>query len=327
MHCFLSGVSRHALRLPPALAHHGSTASAAACSPFRSPSPLFFSWGGAKDLAARDSGKPIERCVSRSSSFAPWSFGPSLQRHYPPSPLLWPLLTSPSLSRRSPPQVRCCFFPLVPSGSTSYVSDGHWASLCLASLPPVRGLSAGSCSYGRRFVPRFLQLGSRRWPRDPPCGSLRLPPSVPVSTLQLTSKQPTLGTLGRSFYGRLPRPTSAATLPQGAFSDLDLISGSRLSCSMLLCLICLLSEGSESHEFAANLIEDLVTRSAIRTTTSLRSWKKLRTLAPRPARLIDRHGEHSQQVNAALRGLGGYRVNQFLLGYFLRSRRDSNFTE
>ena len=157
-------------------------------------------------LAARDSGKP-RRCgviISRSSSFAPWSFGHWLQRRYPPSSLLWPLLTSPSLSPRSSPQVRCCFFPFIPSGSTSHVSDGHGASLCLASLPPVRGLSAGSCSYGRRFVPRCLQLGSRRWPRDPPCGSLRLPPSVAVSTLQLTSKQPMLGTLGRAGPPRAP---------------------------------------------------------------------------------------------------------------------------
>jgi aldehyde dehydrogenase (NAD+) len=45
----------------------------------------------------------------------------------------------------------------IPSGSTSHVSDGYRASRCLARLPPVR-LTAGSCSYGRRFVPRFLQL-------------------------------------------------------------------------------------------------------------------------------------------------------------------------
>ena len=74
-----------------------------------------------KDLAARDSGKPVGRYVSRSSSLAPWSFGPWLQRRYPPSSLLWPLLTSPSLSPRSSPQVRRCFFPFLPSGSTSHV--------------------------------------------------------------------------------------------------------------------------------------------------------------------------------------------------------------
>ena len=139
VHRFLSGWTQHLPWLPPASARHGSTASASACSPFRSPSQ-------GKDLPARDSGKPLGHCISRSSSLAPWSFGPSLQRHYPPSSLLWPLLTSPPLSPRSPPQVRCCFFPFIPSGSTSHVSDGHGASLWPASLPPVRGLSADSCS-------------------------------------------------------------------------------------------------------------------------------------------------------------------------------------
>ena len=132
--------------------------------------PVSFPQQG-KDRPARDSGKPLGRCVSRSSSFAPWSFGPSLQRHYPPSSLLWPLLTSPSLSRRSSPQVRRCFFPFIPSGSTSHVSDGHWASLWPASLPPVRSLSAGSCSYGRKFVPRFLQLLALRFPTVTSIGS------------------------------------------------------------------------------------------------------------------------------------------------------------
>ena len=69
--------------------------------------------------------------------------------------------------------------------------DGLWASLRPASLPPVRGLSADSCSYGQRFVPRFLRLGRAACaPRLPLCGSLRLPPSVPVSTLQLTRNSP-----------------------------------------------------------------------------------------------------------------------------------------
>ncbi len=60
-----------------------------------------------KDPAVRDSGKPLARYASRSSSFAPWSFSPLLQRHYPPSRLLWLLLTSPPLSRGNSPQVRC----------------------------------------------------------------------------------------------------------------------------------------------------------------------------------------------------------------------------
>ena len=107
--------------------------------------------------------------------------------------------------------------------------------------------------------------------------------------------------------------------------DLDLISG---TCYMLdaSVLVCLLSEGSESHEFSANLIGDLVTRGAILTTTAL-FLEETAEHAHWAARLIDNHGEHSQQVIAALRGLGGYRGNQFLLGYFLGSLPDTNFTE
>ena len=142
VHCFRSGVSRLTLWLPPASARHGSTASASACSP-----------------CAPGLREPFSRCARFSSSSAPWSFGPSLQRCYPPSSLLWLLLTSPPLSRRRSSQVRRCFFPFPPSGSTSDVVDGFRASLWPASLPPVRGLSAGSCSYGQWFVPRFLQLG------------------------------------------------------------------------------------------------------------------------------------------------------------------------
>ena len=107
--------------------------------------------------------------------------------------------------------------------------------------------------------------------------------------------------------------------------DLDLISG---ACYVLdaSVLVRLLAEGSEFHKFAANLIGDLVTRGAILTTTSL-FLKETAEHARWAARLIDRHGEDSQQVIAALRGLGGYRVNQFLFGYFLGSLPDTNFTE
>ena len=136
-----------------------------------------------KDLSARDSGKPLARSASRSSSFAPWSFSPSLQRRYPPSSLLWPLLTSPPLSRRSSPQVRRCFCPFIPPGSTSHVSYGLRASRWPARLPPVGGLSAGSCSCGQRFVSRFLRLGRATCaPRLALCGSLRLAPAVPAGS-------------------------------------------------------------------------------------------------------------------------------------------------
>ena len=130
-----------------------------------------------------------------------------------------------------------------------------------------------------------------------------------------------LGLLCQAYFGQ-HLVGASETL---AKIDLDLISG---TCYMLdaSVLVCLLSEGSESHEFAANLIEDLVTRGAILTTTSL-FLEETAEHAHWAARLIDRHGEHSQQVIAALRGLGGYRVNQFLLGYFLGSLPDTNFTE
>ena len=130
-----------------------------------------------------------------------------------------------------------------------------------------------------------------------------------------------LGLLCQAYFGQ-HLVGASETL---AKIDLDLISG---TCYMLdaSVLVCLLSEGSESHEFAANLIEDLVTRGAILTTTSL-FLEETAEHAHWAARLIDRHGEHSQQVIAALRGLGGYRANQFLLGYFLGSLPDTNFTE
>ena len=62
-----------------------------------SPAPRLVPPAG-KDLPARDSGKPLRRCARFSSSFAPWSFSPSLQRRYPPSRLLRRLLTSPPRS-------------------------------------------------------------------------------------------------------------------------------------------------------------------------------------------------------------------------------------
>ena len=84
-------------------------------------------------------------------------FRPSLHGHYPASSLLRHLLTPPPLSRRRSPQVRCRIFPFAPTGSTRCVSDDFRALLFPASLPPAPGLTAGSCSYGRRFATRFLQ--------------------------------------------------------------------------------------------------------------------------------------------------------------------------
>ena len=130
-----------------------------------------------------------------------------------------------------------------------------------------------------------------------------------------------LGLLCQAYFGQ-QLVGASETL---AKVDLDLISG---TCYMLdaSVLVCLLSEGGAGHEFAANLIRDLVNCGAILTTTSL-FLEETAEHARWAARLIDRHGEHSQQVIAALRGLGAYRANQFLLGYFLGSMPDTNFTE
>ena len=85
-------------------------------------------------------------------------FGPSLHGRYPASRLLWPLLIPLPLSRKRPPQVRCQ--NLSPRAVRLYPMrlGDFWASLFPASLPPAPGLTAGSCSYGRRFAIRFFQL-------------------------------------------------------------------------------------------------------------------------------------------------------------------------
>ena len=130
-----------------------------------------------------------------------------------------------------------------------------------------------------------------------------------------------LGLLCQAYFGQ-HLVGASETL---ARVDLDLISG---TCYVLdaSVIVCLLSEGGEVHEFATNLIRGLVTCGAILTTTSL-FLDETAEHARWAARLISRHGELSQQVIAALRGLGGYRANQFLRGYFLGSLPDTNFTE
>src|ERR1700730_14455303 len=73
---------------------------------------------GYRCCCAWDSSSLLAPVFSSFSSFVPWFFGLSPQPHYRPSPLLRPLLTSPPLSCRRSPQVRCRIFPLVPPGST-----------------------------------------------------------------------------------------------------------------------------------------------------------------------------------------------------------------
>ena len=109
------------------------------------------------------------------------SFRPSLRGRCPASSLLWRLLTSSPLSRGRSPQVRCRIFPLAPPGSTLCVSDDFRASLFPASSPPAPGLTAGSCSCGRRFATRFFWLRLT----VTPCVSLRLSSSTPSRSFHL----------------------------------------------------------------------------------------------------------------------------------------------
>ena len=124
---------------------------------------------------------PLAGFWSPSSSSVPWFFGPSLHRRYAASSLLRPLLTASPLSRESSPQVRCRICPLGPPGSTQCVLDDFRASLLPASSPPAPGLSAGSCSCGRRFATRFFQLRLTATL----CVSLRLSSSTPSSSFHL----------------------------------------------------------------------------------------------------------------------------------------------
>ena len=130
---------------------------------------------------------------SSSSSSVPSFFGPSLQPRYRPSPLLRPLLTSPRLSPKRSPQVRCRICPLVPPGSTPCV----WMKFGLCCSQPARrphiGLTASSSTYGRRFAFRCFQLRLAATP----CGWLRLPSSVPVGSFHPTRFCPCWAHWGR----------------------------------------------------------------------------------------------------------------------------------
>jgi hypothetical protein len=92
------------------------------------------------------------------------------------------MLTSLHVSAERSPQVRCRIFPFAPSGFTLCVL--MMFGLCCSSPArrPHLGLSAGSCSYGRKFAIRFFQLHLAATP----CGSLRLPSSAPIGSFHPT---------------------------------------------------------------------------------------------------------------------------------------------
>lgn len=107
--------------------------------------------------------------------------------------------------------------------------------------------------------------------------------------------------------------------------DLDLISGTCYVLDASL-LVCLLSEGSDSHEFASALVNDVVSCGAILTTTPL-FLEETAEHARWAGHFVEQHGEDSSEVIAALRCLGGYTSNEFLHGYFLGSSREVSFSK
>ena len=74
-----------------------------------------------RSCCRRNSSPLIAPVFSSFSSSVLWFFGPSLHHRYAASSLLRPLLTSPRLSPRRSPQVRCRICPLAPPGSTTCV--------------------------------------------------------------------------------------------------------------------------------------------------------------------------------------------------------------
>ena len=106
--------------------------------------------------------------------------------------------------------------------------------------------------------------------------------------------------------------------------DLDLIAGTCYVFDASL-LVCLLSEGSESHDFANTLVRDALSCGAILTTTPL-FLEETAEHARWAGHFVEQHGEDSSEVISALRCLGGYASNEFLHGYFLGSQPDSSFS-
>ena len=142
--------------VPPPSARHGCTVSA-----YRHPRV------GHRSCGARNSSPHISPVSSSFSSSILWFFSPSLHRHYSGfftttasddfSPALTGEISPGKVQNLSSRAVRLYLMRL----------DDLWASLFPASLPPASGLSASSCSYGRRFAFRFFQLHLAATP----CGS------------------------------------------------------------------------------------------------------------------------------------------------------------
>src|SRR6266852_6313834 len=137
------------------------------------------------------------------------SFGPSLETPFcscVPQSLLWPLLTSPPLSRRGSPRVRVCSFRSRLWALQNAIS-GSWASCLLAHSPPTSCLTAHWCSFGRTFACHPFAPA--------PCGDdlavrLRLAPQAPGGNFSSRQTRPLPGTRARTAL-------SASFFPQRHF--------------------------------------------------------------------------------------------------------------
>jgi len=122
------------------------------------------------------------RLHSRLRRLAPSSFGPSLETPFGscvPQTLLWPLLTSRSLSTPGSPRVSVCSFRSRLWALQNAVSDS-WASWSLAHSPPTSCLSAHLCSFGRTLASRPFAPPPRG---DSLAVRLRLASQAPVGNL------------------------------------------------------------------------------------------------------------------------------------------------
>jgi hypothetical protein len=110
------------------------------------------------------------------------SFGPSLETPFcscVPLTLLWPLLTSRSLSTPGSPRVSVCSFRSCLWALQDAASDSR--ALCLlAHSPPTSCLSAHLCSFGRTFAFHPFELSPRG---DTLVVRLRLASQAPVENL------------------------------------------------------------------------------------------------------------------------------------------------
>jgi hypothetical protein len=164
------------------------------------------------------------------------SFGPSLETPFcscVPLTLLWPLLTSRSLSTPGSPRVSACSFRSRLWALQHAVSDS-WASLVLACSPPTSCLTAHLCSFGRTFASRPFAPA--------PCGDdlavrLRLASQAPGGNLSSRETRHLPGTLAQASQPAVsPTSKSAARRPSQSAAGLE-------TCAAFLGVKCSLRPG------------------------------------------------------------------------------------